>query len=76
MRELTMNEVEGVAGGGDLSDIADSIAVGGAIGGFVGYVALGPPGAMAGAVYGGLAGFAFGGGFAVGTLLYRWYNSV
>ena len=55
MRELTINEVQEVNGGGD---IADAVGVGSAVGATMGYFAMGPAGAMAGATYGLCLGFA------------------
>lgn len=67
MRELTINEVQEVNGGGD---IADAIGVGSAVGATMGYFAMGPAGAMAGATYGLCVGAAWGVGQAAGKWLY------
>ncbi len=72
MRELTSQEIKFIGGGGD---IADAIGVGGAIGATMGYMGMGPPGAMAGAVYGGCVGFAWGVGQSMGKWLYDQYWS-
>ena len=68
MRELTLDEIEQVSGGGTIGDFATE---GGAIGSIVG---AGVTGTLRGAVTGGsigaVAGGSFGIGWGIGTALY------
>lgn len=68
MRELTLDEIEQVSGGGTISDWA---AEGGAIGSMVGTLATNTMrGAARGGLGGALVGASFGAGQIVGATLY------
>jgi hypothetical protein len=72
MRELTLDEIERVSGGGTIGDFA---ADGGAIGSILG---AGIRGTISGAARGGITGAVLGGsfgiGFATGSRLYEYLS--
>ena len=73
MRELTETEMESVAGGGIIGEMAADF---GAVGTVVGYI-VEPTvmGATRGGLVGAMAGTAFGAGYAVGTHAYEYWQS-
>lgn len=76
MRELTVQEVDVVAGGSYLSDITDLATQTGLLGSIVGYAVTGTAaGATTGGWWGAGMGAAWGAGTGAGTYIYdRWVS--
>ncbi|MEX0964636.1 MAG: hypothetical protein WDZ52_11420 [Pseudohongiellaceae bacterium] len=69
MRELTLDEIEQVSGGGTIGEYT---ADGGGLGSIAGTLFTGTlRGAASGGMMGGLLGASFGGGYMIGTALYE-----